>query len=820
MHRKTQTHLRRITLAFGCASVCLCAPIRADEDAELRSALRRALGEVETSAPTNGLAPANIYGLAPAGISAPTNGIASPKPYQRTSVGVPPLSPERFDPDAGIRYPTSYYRETNGGFGLQWRTNAEPAVIVPLFNPDPGAALKTPAEAPKPFFKFEDVSRPTFTGETIPVEMQTLRKAESANILLLREPELPESPYGWEPLTNGLALPRANAVENTPIEAHWHRTKHPFSEYHRAPTNSIPVSNRYKVPFVPWRRYTSGDIETPYYFDRPFTWHPYLQSVLKADVPVIGDDIFLNLTAGSSTELEFRRIPTPSAISSARPSSAEFFGHSEQWSVQQNLSFAMDLFRGETVFKPVEWMVRIQPVYNINFVDVQETTVVRPDPRGYDRVNVPSQGDPNTVNNPGDVGGIIPGVKPVRSNLANRSHTQRTKEWLALQEAFAEVHIRDLSENYDFIAARAGNQVFNSDFRGFVFNDVNLGARVFGNLDNNHWNYNAVAFDMREKDTYSDLNRLDHRDQRVAIVNVYRQDAIWKGYTAQASFHANFDEGDTHYDRNGAITRPAPLGSPREHEVNAAYFGWAGDGHIGRWNVSHQIYQAVGHDTFNGLAGQPVNINAQMAAIEISYDRDWIRYKGSFFYASGDDDAEDDDATGFDTILDNPNFTGGPFSYWVRQGFNFAGTAVGLKQRNSLVPNLRTSKTEGQANFVNPGVFIFSVGADIETTPKLKTFLNANYIRFVETDSLKTALITDKIRREVGWDLSIGWQYRPLLTDNVIISGGFGALIPGEGFRDIYRRSTSPVPGYNSPNRRGETDDFLYSAVMALTLTY
>src|SRR6185436_19320389 len=100
-------------------------------------------------------------------------------------------------------------------------------------------------------------------------------------------------------------------------------------------------------------------------------------------------------------------------------------------SVQNNLSFAIELFRGETVFKPVEWAVRIQPVYNINFVDVKETTVVRPDPRGFDRVNRPSRTNPNDVNNPGDVGGIIPGVKPVTGDLSGRSHTQRTKEWLA-----------------------------------------------------------------------------------------------------------------------------------------------------------------------------------------------------------------------------------------------------------------------------------------------------------------------------------------------------------------------------------------------------
>jgi hypothetical protein len=787
--------------------------------------------------------------------------MVSPKPYPRTSFGAPPKStnfltaprenqrmfrgfapakPDAFDPDTGIRYEPSYYREP-GAYELQWRTNAQPVVITNVYNPDPGAGWKTPITLPKPFFQYEDVVLPRFTGETNSPKMEETRESVSRNQMLMREPEWPR-PYGWERIKKSLVLPRMDVVENLPIETNWHGAEPPLSqEYFAPPTNSIPMPDRYRVPFarwrrypdtdadsdrarvpfMPWRRYTSGDIaETPYFIARPYTWHPYLQSVLKGDSPIYGDDIFLNLTAGTSTELEFRRIPTPSAISSARPGSSEFFGHSEQWSVQQNLSFAMDLFRGETVFKPVEWMVRIQPVYNINFVDVQETTVVRPDPRGYDRNNRPSRTDPNDVNNPGDIGGIIPGVRPVRSDLSGRSHTQRTKEWLALQEAFAEIHIRDLSENYDFIASRVGNQVFNSDFRGFVFNDVNTGARVFGNLDNNRWNYNAVAFDMREKDTYSDLNRLEHRDQRVAIVNVYRQDAIWKGYTAQASFHANFDDGDTHYDRNGNLTRPAPFGTAKDHEVNAFYFGWAGDGHIGRWNVTHQFYQVVGHDTFNGLAGRPVNINAQMGAIEISYDRDWIRYKGSFFYASGDDKAEDGDATGFDTILDNPNFTGGPFSYWVHQGFNFAGSAVGLKQRNSLVPNLRTSKTEGQANFVNPGVFIFSLGADIDTTPKLRTFLNANYIRFVETDSLKTALLTDKIRREVGWDLSIGWQYRPLLTDNIIVSTGFGALIPGEGFRDIYRRGTSPVHGYNSTNRRGETDDFLYSAVMALTLTY
>ncbi|HWN96174.1 MAG TPA: hypothetical protein VNT99_14155, partial [Methylomirabilota bacterium] len=735
--------------------------------------------------------------------------------------GAPPLAPDQFNPDSGTRLPPNFVGDAAVAYELRRQTNRVEPEPSPQFNPDPGASLKPPVEPPKPFFRYDYVPLPVFSGEPISPELRLARTNTTRAELLLREPETPPPPHGWEPLTNGLALPRSNAVENLPIPTHWRIQDYPVADWHRAPLNSLPMTNRYRVPFVPWRRYTSGDIETPYQHEKPFLWHPYFQSVLKGDLPIIGQDIFLNLTAGTSTELEFRRIPTPSAISSARPGSSEFFGQSEQWSVQNNLSLTLDLFRGETVFKPVDWAVRVQPVYNINYVDVQETTVVRPDPRGFrDRDNRPSGRNRFDINNPGDVGGGIGGVTPIGKNLANRSHTQRTKDFIALQEAFVEIHLGDLSDNYDFIASRFGNQTFNSDFRGFIFNDTETGGRIFGNWNNNLWQYNAAAFDMREKDTYSELNSFDSRDQRVAIMNVYRQDANWKGYTAQASLHANFDDGGTHYDRNGNIVRPSPFGSPVPHEVNAVYFGWAGDGHIGRWNVSHAFYQAVGHDTYNGLAGRPVNINAQMAALEISYDRDWLRYKASFFYASGDNDADDGEATGFDTIFDNPNFTGGPFSYWVRQGFNFGGTAVNLKQRNSLVPNLRTSKGQGQANFVNPGVFIYSLGAEIDTTPKLRTFLNANYIRFAETDTLKTALLTDKVRAEIGWDLSIGWQYRPLLTDNVLLSAGFGALIPGSGFRDIYRRSTSPVPGYNSPNRAGEVDDFLYSAVMALTLTY
>src|SRR5262249_46736114 len=139
-------------------------------------------------------------------------------------------------------------------------------------------------------------------------------------------------------------------------------------------------------------------------------------------------------------------------------------------------------------------------------------------------------------------------------------YTDRYRDSFALQEAFIEIHLSDLSNNYDFISSRSGIQPFVSDFRGFIFSDSNLGFRVFGNLDNARLQYNFAYFNMLEKDSFSGLNTFNSRNQNIFITNVYRQDFIWPGYTTQFSFHANFDDGGVHYDRTGALTRPEPLG--------------------------------------------------------------------------------------------------------------------------------------------------------------------------------------------------------------------------------------------------------------------
>jgi hypothetical protein len=211
-------------------------------------------------------------------------------------------------------------------------------------------------------------------------------------------------------------------------------------------------------------------------------------------------------------------------------------------------------------------------------------------------------------------------------------------------------------------------------------------------------------------------------------------------------------------------------------------------------NVDHAIYVVFGRDSMNPIAGpdpklkshDSVTIGAGMAALEVSYDRDWFRPRLGFFYATGDRNPRDRNARGFDSIYDSASFAGGGFSFFNRLGIKLAGTGVSLVERGSLLPSLRSSKDEGQPNFVNPGVQLITAGVDVDVTPQLKAIVTANYIRFDTTKPLEAILFQGNISRELGADVSVGVRYRPFLNNNMIIAGGAAAFIPGRGFKDIY----------------------------------
>jgi hypothetical protein len=744
-----------------------------------------------------------------------------PRPMQRMSPGPPPAAPDLFTADAGAPLPAPPRADGPPELVLKRVPESRGAPPPGQFNPDPGGRLAGVAAKDASLFSTYQVPEPAVPQDAAPPPSRG--PLERAQITTADEAAAPNG-YGREPLPEALKLPRTGVREDRYIAGQWSAPaiRDPGKPGGAFP-GAQPVPDRWRVGFEPWRRYTSGETEEmPYFHSDPEFWHYYRQSTLKGDRPVVGQDLFLRLTASAAVVAEDRRLPVPNGDSAASAGGFDFFGKSASRLFTSDLSFEADLFRGDTVFKPVDWLVHIRPVFDFNHVDFRETGQVSPDPRGTLNSGTGSPPDNGGANDPGDIGSLLGGgLSPAPGSLAQTRATARDKTYVSLQEAFVEVHLANLSPNYDFCAVEIGNQTFNSDFRGFVFNDTNLGARFFGTYANNRWQYNVALFDLREKDTNSGLNTFQRRGQLVAVANVYRQDSFFKGFTTELSVLASFDQAGVQYDTNGFLVRPAPLGTVRPHRVDSFYLGWTGDGHMGRLNVTDALYLVTGRDEFNGLAGRPVDILAGMAALEVSYDRDWIRYKASFFFASGDTNTQDGRATGFDSIADNTNFTGGPFSYWVRQSFNLAGTSVPLKQRFSLLPDLRAGGGfEGQSNFVNPGLILFGIGAEADLTPKLRMFANANYLLFASTDTIKTVLLTNQAGRNIGTDLSLGFQWRPFLISNVVISAGCGVLLPASGYRDIYSNTLPAVPGFTPASSGGRVDPFLYSAILAGTFTY
>src|SRR3546814_4658437 len=96
--------------------------------------------------------------------------------------------------------------------------------------------------------------------------------------------------------------------------------------------------------------------------------------------------------------------------------------------------------------------------------------------------------------------GDVPERRILDVRPSKASH--RTDSFLGVQELFVDKHLANTSDRYDFYSVRLGIQPFQSDFRGFLFNDSQLGIRLFGNRDNNRFQYNLAAFWRLEKDTH------------------------------------------------------------------------------------------------------------------------------------------------------------------------------------------------------------------------------------------------------------------------------------------------------------------------------
>ncbi len=506
-----------------------------------------------------------------------------------------------------------------------------------------------------------------------------------------------------------------------------------------APTEFIPVPDR-------WRLAKDLGLVQERWID------PYNRNILKADRPVF-DDWFFNLSLISDTVLEARRLPTPvSPQVGGGPGQLDIFGNGRQSLFNENLILGLVFYKGDTIFRPPDYEIRFTPVLNYNVTEVDELRVVNIDPR---------EGD------------------------------TRRDDHIGVQELFLDVHLRNVSDRYDFDSIRFGVQPFSTDFRGFLFQDNQFGIRLFGNRDNNIYQYNLAWFRRIEKDTNSGLNDLseDLREDDIFIANLYRQDFPALGFTSQVTIvhNRNREDDELFFDNNGFLVRPASLGGERPRDYDVTYIGYNGDGHFGRLNLTVSTYYAFGDESIGTFVTDSTDIKAFFAAAEASIDFDWVRLRFSALYASGDDDPFDRKAEGFDAIFENPIFAGADASFWIRQAIPLiGGGGVTLSGRNAILNSLRSSKEQGQSNFTNPGVHLIGVGADFDITPKIRLSTNLNRLYFDDTSVLEVARNQGPIDDDIGWDLSVAMIYRPFFTQNIVFRLSAAVLFPGDGFEDLY----------------------------------
>jgi len=143
-----------------------------------------------------------------------------------------------------------------------------------------------------------------------------------------------------------------------------------------------------------------------------------------------------------------------------------------------------------------------------------------------------------------------------------------------------------------------------------------------------------------------------------------------------------------------------------------------------------------------------------MAAAEFSYDHNWIRYRVSGFYASGDSNVRDGRARGFDSILDLPSFAGGLSASGIA---NKSASPAWSLTPPAACPFASFEQRRGPGQFRQSRNFSRQMRAPILTSAsQLRAFANFNYLRFDRTEPLEFILLQGRIRHSIGEDYGIG----------------------------------------------------------------
>ncbi len=174
-----------------------------------------------------------------------------------------------------------------------------------------------------------------------------------------------------------------------------------------------PVDSRYEIPLPVDDRYGRRrpiDSLLLYAGSGEYPWlksggilDPYNTNRIKGDKPIVGEHLFLRLDEILNSVVESREIA----------------GGGNEIDIKTTVFSSVELFYGDTVFRPPSWRIKITGAFDIRHADLV---------------------------------------------TADRTETD-----YALQEGFVEVLLAEFDPHFDFLSGRAGRQAFTSDFFGFVF---------------------------------------------------------------------------------------------------------------------------------------------------------------------------------------------------------------------------------------------------------------------------------------------------------------------------------------------------------------
>jgi len=80
----------------------------------------------------------------------------------------------------------------------------------------------------------------------------------------------------------------------------------------------------------------------------------------------------------------------------------------------------------------------------------------------------------------------------------------------------------------------------------------------------------------------------------------------------------------------------------------------------------------------------------------------------------------------------------------------------------------------------------------MDLTPQVRLLVNVSSIAFADTTVLQVLRNQGPIDRQLGTDFSVGVQYRPFSTQNVILNASVATLEPGRGYKQLFDSGERP----------------------------